>query len=172
MRLDKKISAGAAMVCGILLSARAASAEGGITVIPDGSVVWQMVNFIVLVVVLDFVLYKPIRTVVARRKEKMEGLDNNIEAFTQDAADKERAWNEGIKKARARGVDEKNALIEAAAGEEKKIMDEIYRQSQKALAQTREEIARDAARAAEALQREIDEFAAAIGSKILGRDVA
>jgi len=173
MRLaGKRIVTGAVAVCGVLLSVQGVRAEGGITVIPDSSVIWQIINFIVLVGVLNLVLYKPIRKVVGQRKEKMEGLGSNIEAFTQDAADKARAWTEGVKKAKARGMDEKNVLIEAAAGEEKKIMDEIYQQSQKTLAQTREQIAVDAAKAAEALQREIDGFAAAIGSKILGRDVA
>ncbi|MFZ5563262.1 MAG: ATP synthase F0 subunit B [Thermodesulfobacteriota bacterium] len=168
----KTTLAGAAIAGGLLLSGQSAWAEGGITVIPDSTTVWQIINFIVLIGILNLVLYRPIRRVVAQRRDKVDGLGSSIESFRRDAADKEKAWAEGMKKARTQGLGEKNTLIEAAVTEEKKIIEEIAQRSQKTLAETRDRVAADAARAAADLQREIDAFAAAIGAKILGREVA
>jgi len=49
-----------------------------ITVIPDISLVYQMINFLVLLFVLNMVLYKPIRSVLLERKAKVEGLEQGV----------------------------------------------------------------------------------------------
>ncbi|MDY6906060.1 MAG: ATP synthase F0 subunit B [Thermodesulfobacteriota bacterium] len=162
-----------AAVIGVLFCAGLAHAEGGgITVMPDKSVIWQIVNFIVLIIVLNLVLYRPIRNVVARRQEKITGLDQSIQMFEQDAADKDNACTEGLKAARNNGVQEKNALIEEGTQEEKRIIEEIQQKTQKTIAENKADIARDAEKAAAELQQEIETFAATIGQKILGREVA
>ena len=45
-----------------------------ITVIPDISLVYQMINFLVLLFMLNLVLYKPIRKVLLERKAKVQAL--------------------------------------------------------------------------------------------------
>lgn len=156
----------------VLLGAGMASAEGGITVMPDKSVIWQIVNFIVLIIVMNLVLYRPIRNVVARRQEKMASLDQSIHMFEQDAVDKDNACVEGIKAARNNGVTQKNALIEEGTQEEKRIIEEIQQKTHKTIAENKAEIAKNAEKAAAELQQEIETFAATIGQKILGRDLA
>jgi F-type H+-transporting ATPase subunit b len=43
----------------------------------DGSIVVQIVNFLVLIWILNMVLYKPIRKILLDRKEKMTGLQSD-----------------------------------------------------------------------------------------------
>ena len=45
-----------------------------ITVIPDGSALIQMVNFLILLFVLNLVLFRPIRNVLIERKAKIDGM--------------------------------------------------------------------------------------------------
>ncbi|MDY6823391.1 MAG: ATP synthase F0 subunit B [Thermodesulfobacteriota bacterium] len=157
----------------VLFCAGMANAEGGgITVMPDKSVIWQIVNFIVLIVALNLVLYKPIRNVVARRQEKLSSLDQSIQMFEQDVAEKDRACSEGVKTAKNNGVQEKNALIEEGTQEEKRIIEEMHKKTQATIAENKAEIAKNAEKAAAELQQEIETFAATIGQKILGREVA
>ena len=155
----------------VLLMAGSAEAAG-ITVMPDKSVIWQIVNFVVLIIALNLVLYKPIRNVVARRQEKLSSLDQSIQMFEQDVVEKDRACTEGVKTAKNNGVQEKNALIEEGTQEEKRIIEEMHRKTQKTIADNKAEIAKNAEKAAEELQQEVESFAAAIGQKILGREVA
>jgi len=144
---------------------------GSITVMPDGSLLIQVVNFIFLIFILNIILYKPIRNVLIQRKEKISGLEEGIEAFERDAIEKEDAFALGIKDARANGLKEKEVLLTAAAEEEKKIIEKINKKAQADLAEVKEKIVKDAEVAKTSLLKEIDGFANAIGEKILGRAV-
>jgi len=137
----------------------------------DGSVFIQIVNFIFLIWVLNIILYKPIRNVLAQRKEKITGLEQSIETFNYDSKEKEEAFDAGIKEARAKGLKEKEALVEEASQEEKSIVEKINEKAQADLAQIRSKIAKDTESVRTSLQEEIDSFADAIVKKILGRAV-
>ena len=144
---------------------------GGVTVIPDGSAIIQIVNFLFLIWVLNVLLYRPIRKILTQRKEKVSGLEHAIEASNNDVREKDDAFAAGIKDARTRGINEKDALLQQAADEEKSILDDINRKAQAELTQIREQIKKDAEVARERLQTEIDDFANQISQKILGRAV-
>ncbi|MDY6792159.1 MAG: ATPase [Thermodesulfobacteriota bacterium] len=155
----------------IVLGSSGEESGGSITVLPDWSTLIQVVNFIFLIFILNIILYKPIRNVLIQRREKIVGLEEGIEAFDRDALEKEDSFAAGIKDARAKGFKEKEALLTAAAEEEKKIIEKINKKAQADLAEVRKKIAKDAEEAKTSLLQEIDGFANAIGEKILGRAV-
>ena len=94
---------------------------GGITVIPDISVLIQIANFLFLLWALNMILYKPIRKILLQRKEKVESFENTISIFDQDLQEKDEALISGQKAARAKGIKEKEALMQSAMDEENKI---------------------------------------------------
>ena len=145
------------------------SGGGGVVVVPDGSTIIQIVNFVFAIWVLNLLLYKPIRKVLKQRKEKVDGLKLSIETSTGDAQEKDEAFAAGIKEARSKGVEKKNALVQEAADEEKSIIADINRKAQAELAQIRETIKKEADVARDSLQKEVDRFADQICEKILGR---
>lgn len=170
MKWSGKIALFGAGIIGGCVFITPASASG-ISVMPDSSVIWQIVNFLVLIWILNLVLYRPIRNVIAQRQEKVAGLDKSIERFEQDAQARDSARSEGLAEARANGLKEKNSLLDAAAAEEKKIIEEINQKAQQTIAENKEKIAKDVESAAADLQAKVDMFAADIGRKMLGRDV-
>lgn len=135
----------------------------------DVSVFIQIVNFLFLIWALNFVLYKPIRKVLLKRKEKIEGLEQSIENFNINAQEKEDAFALGIKDARSKGQIEKELLLSAAQNEEKQLLEKINKKAQDDLSQMRDNIAREAENVRISLHNEVDAFANAIGQKILGR---
>ncbi|MGB8719194.1 MAG: ATP synthase F0 subunit B [Desulfobacterales bacterium] len=137
----------------------------------DVSVFIQIINFLVLIWVLNLVLYKPIRRILIQRKEKVMALEKGAETSLQEAKAREAAFDQGIKAARAKGLKEKDSFMQEAGEEEKRIVGEINAKAQSDLAAVREQIARDAAAVRAALQKEVDGFAKAIGQKILGRAI-
>jgi len=147
------------------------SGGGGVTVTPDGSILIQIANFIFTIWVLNLLLYKPIRKILTQRKEKVDGLELSIETSTKDAREKDEAFIAGVKEARARGVEKKNALVQEAADEEKSIVTDINRKAQADLVLVREKIKEEAEVARDSLQKGIDSFADQISEKILGRAV-
>ena len=155
----------------VLYAGVALGSEGGITVIPDVSVFIQIANFLLIIWVLNIILYKPIRNILIQRKEKITTSEQNIEKLSNEAKEKDEAFSSGIKDARAKGLNQKDALLKAAADEEKEIIDKINQKAQANLAEVREKIAKDAESVRASLQKEVDNFAGAIGEKILGRTV-
>lgn len=137
----------------------------------DGSVVIQIVNFILLIWIMNTVLYRPIRNMLLKRKEKVDGLANAIDMCDTGVREKDEAYLAGIRAARAKGLKEKEALTQAAEDEEKKIIAKINEKAQADLAKAKEKIAKDADAVRVSLLREVDLFATQIGEKILGRAV-
>lgn len=137
----------------------------------DVSIFIQIINFLVLIWVLNLVLYKPIRNILIQRKEKMAALENGAETSLQEAKAREEAFEQGIKAARIKGLKERDAFLQEAGDEEKRIVGEINAKAQAEMVSVREQIAKEAASVRVVLQEEVDGFAKAIGQKILGRAI-
>ena len=135
----------------------------------DGSIALQIVNFLVLIWILNLVLYKPIRKILLDRKEKVTGMQSDIDGSAQQVQSIEDAYADGVRQARAAGQKEKEALMQAAAEEEKAIIGKINEAAQAELKVVKEKITQEMGTVKSALEEEIDVFADAIGQKILGR---
>ncbi|MFO7709281.1 MAG: ATPase [Desulfobacterales bacterium] len=165
-----------AMAVLLLLSvapAQAASDEsgGGVTVIPDWTVIIQIANFLFLIFALNLLLYRPIRRVLKERREKFKAMESAIEGAATGAKEKENALAQAIREARAKGLKEKEALVHQAEEEERRLIESINAKAQAELADIRQKIAGDAEQAGRSLQAQIEVFARQISQKILGRAV-
>jgi F-type H+-transporting ATPase subunit b len=135
----------------------------------DASLVVQIANFLLLLWIMNMVAYKPIRKILLARKQKVTGLQADIEGSAQAVQSKTDAYAEGVRQARAAGQKEKETLMQAAAAEEKEIIGKINASAQAELKAVKEKIASDVGSVKAALEKEIDAFADAIEQKILGR---
>jgi F-type H+-transporting ATPase subunit b len=135
----------------------------------DGSVIIQIVNFLLLIWVLNIILYRPIRSILIQRKQKMQGLEQAIGSCEKDAKEKDDAFSKGIKDARSSGLKAKDALLLEAAEAEKAMVAEINQKAQENLAKAQKKIEQDVETITVSLLKEIDAFAEIIGQKILGR---
>lgn len=140
-----------------------------ITVIPDISAIYQMINFLILLFVLNTVLYRPIRNVLLERKNKFQGLEDGVEKALADLDSQKDAYKNGLKGARAEGLKKKEAFIEEASAQEKEIIEQINKKAQANLAQIKQQVAQETDQARKTLEAEVDAYAKAIGQKILGR---
>ncbi|NOY70623.1 MAG: ATP synthase F0 subunit B [Deltaproteobacteria bacterium] len=137
----------------------------------DGSLVIQMINFLLLVWALNVILYRPIRGIVARRREKMLSLESGIGQYEQDARNRDAAFNDGIRAAREKGFAEKALMEQQAREEEMKLIEEINEKAREDALATRQMIAKEAETVRISLQTQIGVFADDISSKLLGRAV-
>lgn len=135
----------------------------------NGSILIQIVNFLVLLFILNKVLYKPIRSILQQRKQKIDGLENSISKTSQEAESANESFADGLKAARIRGHEQKEVLLQAAQNEEKAIVAKINAEAQQQLAQVKNKIEGEINSVRVALEKEIDSFANAITRKILGR---
>ncbi|UQZ87922.1 hypothetical protein C4J81_01290 [Deltaproteobacteria bacterium Smac51] len=137
----------------------------------DASLVIQLINFLLLLAALNFLLYKPIRKILAERKELFDRLkDKAAKAKTEiegGESEKARLNAESLRQ----GLHLKNDLVSKGLEEEKSILakaqDEAARQTSEAKNRLRE----STAAAREALARETEAIARDMAEKILGRKI-
>ena len=140
-----------------------------VNISPNWSLFVQMLNFLILIWALNFVLYRPIRGIIAQRREKVTGLERGIAQHEEDQAEKDKALKAGIKEAREEGQKHKEALEEEAREYERQKLAEINEKARADLADIKDRVSREAEDARKSLQPKIDQFADQISEKILGR---
>jgi len=138
----------------------------------DLSVFIQIINFLFLVWILNIVVYKPIRNILRQRNEKIDGYKHRIDTCDDESVQKDDDYNAGLRRARAKGLKEKETFLQAAKEEERVIIDKINARAQVEMTKVKESIAADTAKVKAELEKEIDGFAGSIGEKILGRAVS
>lgn len=135
----------------------------------DITMVIQMVNIVVLMFLLNGVLYKPIKKILKERSEKMQGMENDVAKFDQNARLRQEEVDAKMSKASGKA----KAALDAAraeaqsAGDEKmaSIKAEVDEFKDKQLAQINTQIGE----AREGLKANLEGFAGDMASKILGR---
>ena len=117
----------------------------------------QLANFLVTLVVLHYLLISPIRKIIRKRKDNVEGLIGEIEAFTAEKQQLLDEYESELRKAR-----------EAAAIYRKdgKVMGELER-AQSEVRTTQAAVRADAGVTRRALQAKMHEFTEAAMAKLL-----
>jgi F-type H+-transporting ATPase subunit b len=135
----------------------------------DKTLLFQMINMVILMVLLNGALYKPIKKILKERAEKMLGMQNDIAKFDKNARLRQQEVDAKMAKASGKA----KAALDAArneaqtAGAEKmaSIKAEVDSYKEKQMAEINAQIG--AAR--NGLQANLQGFATEMASKILGR---
>jgi F-type H+-transporting ATPase subunit b len=137
----------------------------------DGTLILQIANFLVLLVVMNIVLYKPIRGILAKRDEEMASRQKMIDGYQGRVEDNEAAIENGMVSARKEGYQEKEALKAQGQEEEKGVLQEAGAAVERKLTAAKQEIETKITAARETLESEISGFSNELAEKILGRSV-
>jgi F-type H+-transporting ATPase subunit b len=138
----------------------------------DGTLFVQFAFFVIMVIVLSRVLFRPYLAMRDARHKGIEGAREEAAAM-QDRAQKTGAdYDARLTKARLRGAEERARLRGEGAIHERQVLGEARDESQKVLDAARAKIAADAGAAREKLAVESTTLARQIVKKILGREAA
>ena len=137
----------------------------------DITVIIQIINILILIVVMNAVLYKPVRTALAKRKEKVAELANAIETFKKNAELRKEEISRKLNEARSKAKDE---IDKAKGTAQASTADTLAQVRQEATASKNDqlsEIQKQFADAQQQLSGQIDNFASEMAAKILGRSI-
>ena len=84
-------------------------ARGGSVIDIDLAFVIQLINFLVLLAVLNILLYKPIRKVIAERQGKIADAKSRAEGVDQDVQAKMAEYEARLKEMKSGAADERGA---------------------------------------------------------------
>ena len=137
----------------------------------DGTLLLQIANFLVLLLVLNLILFKPIRKILSQREEEMSSRQKTIDDYLDRAEMSEKGIEEGKVQARKEGYTSKEALKAQGLEEEKGILQEAGAGVEKKLGAAKKEIEAKIEAARETLEGQIASFSDELAQKILGRSI-
>ncbi len=126
----------------------------------------QMVNFFIVLYVLNAMLIKPVRAILQERRDKMNGLSGDAEAFEREATDRLKAYEAELAKARNEGVALRDAARNEAATTQQDIMRKATATAQKELAKAQEELRLEAESTLNELKKNVSSLAEKLATKI------
>jgi len=137
----------------------------------DITVVIQIINILILIVVMNAVLYKPVRTVLAKRKEKLAELANSIETFKKNAELRKEEINRKLNDARSKAKEEIEKARGSAQAATAESLAEVRQEAHANKTAQLDEIKKQFAEAQQQLSGQIEGFASDMAAKILGRSI-
>jgi len=132
----------------------------------------QFVNFIILLIILNKILYRPLMTVIAERREAIDGSYERAKSLEADIEEKMQRYQQQLSEAKAVASAERNMLRKTAIEEEAALLSEAHTKATSRLQVIKARVASEAAGASKTLKSEAESLAGLIAVKILGRDLA
>ncbi|MEW6668255.1 MAG: ATPase [Thermodesulfobacteriota bacterium] len=137
----------------------------------DYSLFIQIANFLVLLLLLNIILYRPIRRILKQRKDEMDGLELRASNLQARAAKDSKTLEESVSGARREGYKEKESLKAEALEAEKKMYQGATAEAGDKLNLSRREAEQKLAEIRQGLVQEVDLFSKELAEKILGRSL-
>lgn len=142
-----------------------------VTIDINSSLIWQIANFLVLMLAMNYLLYKPIRGMLKQRAEKMAALNGEITASVEGAKSKEEELEGRRSKARREGVAVAEEMKSEGRAKERELVDAATKEMEQTVAKVRDEIQSEIGQARDQLKSEVQAFGKELASKILGRSI-
>ena len=137
----------------------------------DFSLFVQIANFLLLLLLMNTFLYKPIRKILARRKEKINSLEGTIEGYQNRSDQDEKGIEEGTILARKEGHKEKENFKGQGLEAEKGVLQKASSSAEEKIGNAKQEIENKIVDVRKALEDQVASFSEELAEKILGRSI-
>jgi len=138
----------------------------------DWTLYAQIINFLLLVFLLNVVLFRPIRNALRDRQAKLLAQEAEINVLTDKGRSLEDEILEELAAARRAGAGARETLKQEGAQAEASLLDEVKRQVEVEWATVEKKIKADMAKARASLKTQAQSFAQLLATKILGRELS
>jgi F-type H+-transporting ATPase subunit b len=138
----------------------------------DWTLYAQIINFLLLVFLLNVVLFRPIRKALRDRQAKLLAQETEINVLTDKGRSLEDEIKEELAAARRAGAGARETLKQEGAQAEATLLEEVKRQAELEWATVEKKIKADMAKARASLKTQAQSFAQLLATKILGRELS
>jgi F-type H+-transporting ATPase subunit b len=142
-----------------------------VTVIPDFTLLVQAAIFIILIFILNALLYKPILSIIERRKKQLEEAENEIKLFQDSVNKKVAEYDEKLIKAKTTASDLKKEVINEGAQQAKSIVDAVRNEIPLMTQEFQKKIDAEMQVARQVLEGQSRKLSLEIAEKVLGRSM-
>jgi F-type H+-transporting ATPase subunit b len=137
----------------------------------DLAFVVQIINFGLLVLVLNMLLFKPVRALLAQRRQEIQSARERALAVDEQVESKVAQYEARLREAKAEVAARRAELLKEAQAEESGVMDRARQDAAVSLASLRDRVAKESAEARALLQKQAEALSGDICEKLLGRSL-
>lgn len=137
----------------------------------DYTTLIQMANFVLLIFILNALLYKPILSVIERRRSQMEQSEEEVKRLREDVEKKLAEYEEKVRLAKIDAMEQRNAIVREGADQAKHITDAVRAEIPALLEQFSARMSREVEAARAVLRSQSQKISLEIAEKVLGRSI-
>jgi F-type H+-transporting ATPase subunit b len=138
---------------------------------PDITLLIQMINFFILLIVLNLILFRPIRNIIKERNQIVENFNSDIASLTGEAQASMEEFEAKVLEARKEGVGRIQSMKDEGEQAEVELIATTTQEAQAKIEEARKKVASDIQDARTELQKQVQTFSVAVTEKILGRSI-
>lgn len=142
-----------------------------VTVIPDYTILIQIATFLILIYILNTLLYKPILSIIERRKKQLLELENEIKLFNESVDKKAAEYEEKLKLAKTKAAESKKAIIKEGADQAKVVLDGVRNEIPLLMQEFQQKMDQEIQTARQTLDSQSRKLSIEIAEKVMGRSV-
>jgi F-type H+-transporting ATPase subunit b len=138
----------------------------------DWTLIAQLLNFLVLVFLLNMVLFRPIRKILLARQARLVALEGDLDGLAGNRQGILGKVDDELTLARREGLSLREGLRLEGSTAETSLLEQVKKEVDAQWTKVEAKIKKDVGKAREALGAQSQDFAMALANKILGRKLS
>ena len=130
----------------------------------------QFLNLIILLILLNLFLFKPVLKALARRRAYLQALSDKVQEEEGQATDLSRAYEDATRERRRPILEQRDATVKEAQAASMKVIEEARQELTADLEKMKERVRTESGGALQRLSGEADRLSREIVQKVLGRN--
>ncbi len=129
----------------------------------------QFANFLVLLILLNFFLFKPVLKSLAKRRAYMQSLSERVQEESREATEIEKDYEETARERKKPILEQREVTVKEAQASSIKVIEEARRDLTSELDKMKERVKAESEAALQRLSGEADRLSQEAAARILGR---
>lgn len=137
----------------------------------DSTILFQMINFLLLIFILNLLLYKPILGIMDKRKKQFQDMGDEISRINQTIEERMAAYEEKVRLAKTDALNNKNDILKEGSEQAKNIIDAARGELPQMMEQFHATLNKEVSEARRVLADQSRKISVNIAEKLLGRSI-
>jgi F-type H+-transporting ATPase subunit b len=137
----------------------------------DSTILIQMINFLLLIFILNLLIYKPILGIMDKRKKQFQDTEDEIRGINLTIEERMAAYEEKVRLAKMDALNRKMDILKEGSDQAKSIIDVARGEIPGMMEQFNEKINKEVAEARLTLADQSRKMSLDIAEKLLGRSI-
>ncbi len=127
----------------------------------------QLVNFLVLIIILNYLLYRPMLRLFDQRKESTEGAIEEAKRLEEKTKEQLALYNKELSEARDRAKEIYNSLRQEGLQQQKALIEQAHEEAMREINEAREALKKESEKVRSQLAEQVRQFADEIVNKMV-----